>query len=151
MKHDLGLIRDLQTVMERGRQLAEKYGAANFKCSKGYVDNAKRRNRMDFKNRTTLRQTTIRAYIKSWQSWIITARAKASAAGIVKDGYIDGIHAANLDEFALCPDEKNKTRKHLSPSRAEMVNAGGLLSTFSECKRLCTVLVFAPMCGWNQC
>ena len=152
MKHELGLIRDMNTVRKMGKELAaNEFDTPNFQCSTGYLRRAKERNNLSSRTKTTDRQSTIRAYLTVWTPWMLISRTKAHTLGVIKNGCIDGIRCGNLDEFALCPEDKNLTKKHIAPSKALMINSDSLLAKISDCKRVCTVYVYAPMCGWKDC
>ena len=152
VKHQLGMIRDIATVRELGKEMAAKeFGNAQFQCSLGYLKRVERRNGLIPRTKTTTRQSTIRAYINLWRGWVVSQRSICKAYNIIKNGFIDGVRAGNLDEFALCPEDKNSKVKHISPANALMITADSLLVSISECKRVATIMVFAPMCGWKQC
>ena len=109
------------------------------------------RNGLALRAKTTERQTTIRAYIREWRNWIQIQRIKAKTLGMIKDGLIDSTRSGNLDEFAMCPEDPKLRKKHIAPANALMINADSLLVTINECKRIATIFLFAPMCGWKEC
>lgn len=137
-----------------GQDLAKKHFGPDtqFKCSIGYIKRAEKRNNFKAKPQSTTRQTTIRAYLREWTPWITIARSDARTYGLItKDGVIDALRSGNLDEFALNPCERYSKRRHISPAKACMINAQSLLCTASESARICTVFIYAPMCGWKNC